>query len=372
MKRKTWAVIFGAVAVMVLIGLTRGGSSRAEVPAEEAVRTLGPMDVAVAQTGVLQAGIAVTGSLEPREEVEVRAQLAGQVSRVRVEQGSVVREGEILAELDGGALGSQIASADAQIASMQAALANARREAESARLLASEGALADRDLRQAESGLSAAQAQVAAAQAQRAQLADSRSRSVIRAPIGGIVSVRAVSAGEAVNPGQAMFTVVNVDALELAARVPAAEVARVRAGQPVNFTVDGFPNREFRGEVVRIDPVADPATRQVTTYVRLPNPGRELVGGLFATGRIESGTAAEGTIVPVEAVRGEGGARYVLAVQGERIVRLPVEVVGSDEAGGRVAVSGIDAGTVVVTGPSAGLEVGTRVRVSGTVPAQEG
>jgi membrane fusion protein, multidrug efflux system len=372
MKRKNWFMLLAGVLVLAFVVLVRSDRGEAAVPPEEPARALGPMDVATARAGTLETGIAVTGSLEPHEQVEIKAQLGGQVSRVLVEQGIPVRQGQVLAELDAGALGSQLLGAEAQIASAQAALANAGREVESARMLASEGALAERDLRQAESGYAAARAQVAAAQAQRAQLADSRAKAVVRAPISGIVSVRAVSAGEVVNPGQTMFTLVNVDHLELAARVPAAEVVRVRAGQPVTFTVDGFPGRDFSGVVVRIDPVADPATRQVTTYVRLPNPDRELVGGLFASGRIQSGAAATGVLVPAESLRGESGSHHVLVVEGERIVRVPVEVVAREQGAGRVAVGGLEEGATVVTGPAAGLDAGTRVRLSGAAHTREG
>lgn len=369
--KKSWFTLLAAVLVVGLFAMTRSNNGQAMEPAGEVVRTLGAADVVIAERGALQPGIAVTGSLQPAERVEVKAQLGGQVSRVLAEQGAAVRKGQVLAELDAGALGAQLAGADAQTASARAALANAEREAESARTLAAEGALAERDLRQAQSALSAARAQLAAAQAQRAQLADSRSRAVVRAPVSGVVSVRAVSAGEAVNPGQTLFTVVNVDHLELAARVPAAEVVRVRAGQPVTFAIDGFPGRDFRGEVVRVDPVADPATRQVTTYVRLPNPTRELVGGLFATGRIQSGAAAEGVLLAAEALRGEAGQHHVLVVEDDRIARLPVGLTGRDEGTNRVVVSGIEAGTIVVTGSSAGLDAGRRVRVSGLGTRQE-
>ena len=103
-----------------------------------------------------------------------------------------------------------------------------------------------------------------------------------------------VSEGEAVNPGQALFTVVNTDYLELAGQVPVNQAARVRAGQPVEFSLAAYPGRVFRGEVARVEPTADPATRQVGVYVRLPNRDRALVGGLFATGRILTGGAVGG------------------------------------------------------------------------------
>ena len=100
------------------------------------------------------------------------------------------------------------------------------------------------------------------------------------------------------NVGQTLFTVVNTSELELAGQVGVEEAARVRAGQSVAFSLDVYPGRVLRGRVARVDPTADPGTRQVGVFVRLPNPGNEIIGGQFAQGRIETGGTASALTIP--------------------------------------------------------------------------
>ena len=96
----------------------------------------------------------------------------------------------------------------------------------------------------------------------------------MRAPFDGIVSERAVSAGDVVQPGSPLFTVVDPSSMRLEAAVPADALTAVAVGTPVEFTVSGLPGRTFRGRVERVNPVADPATRQVRVYVGIPNAAR--------------------------------------------------------------------------------------------------
>ena len=81
-------------------------------------------------------------------------------------------------------------------------------------------------------------------------------RATVTAPINGEVSNRQVSQGEAVSPGQTLFTVVNSTSLELAGQVPVDQAVRVRAGAPAEFTIDAYPGRVFRGAVARVEPTA--------------------------------------------------------------------------------------------------------------------
>jgi membrane fusion protein (multidrug efflux system) len=361
----------------LLLGLAGcGGEDVAtETAAEEAV-VLGPSDVQLAERSEISSAVVLTGSLDPYRRVAVRAQVPGVVTHVRVEEGDAVRAGQTLARIEAQGIRSQATGARAGVAAAEANLALAQRQLESARTLYEAGAMSEIDFRGAQAQYEAAQAQLAAARAQSAGAAEQAGRTVIEAPIRGEISEKSVDEGEAVNPGQALFTVVNSEFLELEGQIPVEQAARVRPGQPVEFTVDAYPGRVFRGEVARVDPTANPATRQVGVYVRLPNRDRGLVGGLFATGRVLAGDAREAVVVPAAAVRGSGADAYVWAVEDGTIVRRPVTTGVRDEARGVVAItSGLTGGEQVVVAPGE-LEEGLRVRVAAEntagTPAAEG
>jgi RND family efflux transporter MFP subunit len=241
------------------------------------------------------------------------------------------------------------ASARAGVAAARAQLALADRQRESARQLYEAGAMSQIEFQQAQAGYEAAQAQLAAAEAQAASAGESAGRARVDAPIAGVISDRMISEGEAVNPGQSLLTVVNTTQLELAGQVGVEEAVQIRRGLPVEFSIDGYPGRVFRGNVARIDPTADPASRQVGIWVRLPNEGG-LVGGLYATGRILTGGQSQVLTVPVGALRGTDDEPYVWAIEDGRIARRPVQV--GERTGGRAAIkSGLDPGATVVVTP---------------------
>lgn len=337
----------GLAVIVACGGASQGAESSA--PDEEAVM-LAAQDVALAQRANIGGSVVLTGTLQPYRIAEVRAQVPGTITDIGAEAGDAVRDGEILARIQAQGIVSQAAGAEAN-------LALARRQLESARTLYEAGAMSEIDFRTAQTAYEAARAQAATA-------AEAASHTSVRAPFPGEVSDRIVELGEAVNPGQALFTVVNTDFLELVGQIPVDQVAQVREGQPVEFTLTAYPEQVLRGEVARVEPTADPATRQVGVYVRLPNRERGLIGGLFATGRIQTGEAQEDVVVPVGAVRESGANTYVWTVEDGVVHQQAVTTGARDETRGVVAItSGLSGGEQVVVAPGE-LEEGTRVRLA--------
>ena len=195
--------------------------------------------------------------------------------------------------------------------------------------------------------------------------ADKQFRSTtVTSPFGGIVSERPVSPGDIVQPGTALFTVVDPSSMRLEASVPAEQLSLIRVGVPVVFTVSGYPGRDFVGHIVRVNPTADPTTRQVRIYVSIPNAGRALVGGLFATGRISSATKT-GLVIPASAVDVRGTAPSVMRVRGGKVEKVQVQVGITDKTSERMEVlSGIQAGDTLLLGAAQGITPGTPVKVS--------
>ena len=343
-------------------------NEKAAAPAEQAA-VLGPNDVATAEVASLGGGVTLTGTLEPFQVVEVKAQAPGVATGISVDRGSRVGQGQVLARIQAEGIRSQAAGAASGVAAAEAGVALARRQFESAKSLYDAGAMAELDYRAAQTQLQAAQAQLAAARAQSAGASEAAARTAVRAPITGQVSAKSVSEGEAVNVGQTLFTVVDSRSLELRGQVPVDQAAQVRAGLPVEFSLDAYPGRTFSGTISRVDPVADPATRQVGVTMRLPNAGGELIGGLFAAGKVLTGGSRQAVLVPQAAVRGQGDASYVWIVQDGRAVRRAVRAGERDEARRMVAIEqGLAGGERVIVSPGEVRE-GAAVRLAET-PAE--
>jgi membrane fusion protein, multidrug efflux system len=361
---RIWLALAVLAVVAIVMVLRVGGGREVVAAVDEDTRFLGARDVEVAIPGKVEAGVAVSGSLDPHRVVEVRARLAGTIERVLVDRGTPVRKGEVLATYDPASVLSQLAGAEAAVAAAVSAVSSTGQEESAAEMLYAAGAIAERDLRRARSSAAAARAELKAAEARQVEAREAAARARVTSPIDGVVSRRGVSAGESVNPGQPLFSVVNVDTLELAARVPAHQIAGAVVGSRVVFAIDAYPGGRFEGHIARVDAVADPATRQVSVYAYLPNERGELVGGLWATGRILSEASDSLVTVSGEAVRGAPTAPYVLVIENGTVARREVVLGARDSATDRVALrSGVEAGTVVIVGPEEGLTPGTRVRL---------
>jgi RND family efflux transporter MFP subunit len=188
----------------------------------------------------------------------------------------------------------------------------------------------------------------------------------IRAPFAGVVSIRSVSEGDVVQPGTALFSIVDPASMRFEASVPAAQLSQVNAGAPVTFTVSGYPDRRFSGRVARISPTVDPSTGQVRIVVSVPNASRNLVAGLFADGRIAS-ERRTGMTTPYSAVDLRGLKPTVLRLKGGVAERVEVALGVRDEDLERYEIlSGVAIGDTLLIGAAQGITPGTVVRVSVT------
>jgi RND family efflux transporter MFP subunit len=327
--------------------------------------TLTPSDVAEARTVSLTDAVSISGPLEPAQTVAVRTQINAIVRAVHADRGSRVRRGQVLIQLDAEGLRGQAAGAKAAITAADANLALATQRLENAKRLLTAGAISPIDLKTAEAQHQVAEAQAAAARAQYATSSESESRATIVAPIDGVVSERNVEPGEAVRDGAVLMSVVDTRTLELRAQVGVDEALRVRPGATVVFTLDAAPGETFRGQVARVDPRADPATRQVGVSSTLANTQGRIVAGQFAHGRVLTGAPAPQVVVPVTAVSGTGDRASVFLIVNGRLVRRDVVLGVRDDARGLVAVrSGLSAGDRVLAVPVLGAAEGLAVTMA--------
>ncbi|HKW12369.1 MAG TPA: efflux RND transporter periplasmic adaptor subunit [Gemmatimonadaceae bacterium] len=351
------------LATMIVVAGCRRGDANAEPAGTDAV-VIGPENIVVVQSQEIRTGPALSGALAPEREATVRAELSAPVVETLIDQGQRVAAGQVLIRLDDTAIRDQALSARSTVTTAQANLTVAQHEQDRNDALLKAGAIAERMVEQSRAQVTAARAQLATAQAQQASAEKMLSNTRITAPFAGIVSARAVNAGDVVSPGTALVTVVDPSTMRLEASVPAEALASVRLGAPVDFSVTGYPNRHFTGRVTRINPIADPATRQVRIIASLPNSGGTLVGGLFAEGRVSS-ESHQAPVVPQSAVDERGLRPSVVRLKNGRTEKTEIALGLRDAATETVEVTqGLTSGDTVLLGAARGISAGTPVRVS--------
>lgn len=370
---RTWKIGGGiVVAVLILFAIfsrSKGDNASAAETTKLETITVGMENIAVVNTSTIMSGPAVSGTLEPDREAVLRAQVPGSVLQTYADQGQAVSAGTVLARIDATGIQDAYTSARAGVVAARNSYDIATKDlARNEKLLAA-GAIAERDIEQSRRSAIAAQAALEDANSRLATASRQYRSATVTAPFGGIVSERPVSPGDVVQPGSALFTIVDPSSMRLEASVPAEQLSLIRVGVPVVFTVSGYPGREFVGHIVRVNPTADPTTRQVRIYVSIPNAGRTLVGGLFASGRVSTASKT-GMVVPASAVDVRGTSPMVTRVKGGKVEKVQVQIGLTDKNSETTEIlSGLQAGDTVLLGAAQGITSGTPIRVTAPAPA---
>ena len=334
-----------------------------------------------------------TGTVAARDLIAVLPQTTGlQIKQILVDEGDVVKAGQVMAVVDNSVLQAQLDQAKAEVESnqavvrqRQAALAQARAslaEAESTlqrnQQLANAGAISRQDLetrattattareavRVAQANISSAQADVRSSNARVQQLQTQLEQTLVRAPAAGVVAEKNVEIGNVTSGTQQLFSIIRGGLLELEAEVPAIQLPQVRIGAPAQITSDADPRVRLQGKVREIAPLVNPQSRLATVTIDLPSTSL-LRPGMFARAAITS-TTVPGLIIPAKAVvpQPDGNAIVFLLSGENKVQSQPVEV-GEVLSGGRVEVkNGIKLGDRVVVAGAGYLKDGDRVQIT--------
>ncbi|HWI24944.1 MAG TPA: efflux RND transporter periplasmic adaptor subunit, partial [Lysobacter sp.] len=262
---------------------------------------------AAVERGDIRVSISATGTLSAISTVDVGSQISGQVTDVLVDFNDRVTKGQVIARIDPSTYQAQITQGSAQIASARANLATAQAtlrnaEADYARKaeLAQQQLIARGDLDLARAARDQARAQVNAAQAQITQQQASTQttrlnlqRTVIRSPVDGVVLTRSIEPGQTVAASlqaPVLFQIAeDLSQMEIVLAIDEADIGQVKAGQDVSFTVDAFPDRNFRGKVQQVR-LSATNTNNVITYpvvVTVDNRDEVLLPGMTVNAEIE-------------------------------------------------------------------------------------
>jgi membrane fusion protein (multidrug efflux system) len=333
--------------------------------------TIGPEAITVIAVTTLNSGPAISGSLAAEKTASIRSEVSGAVVSVMAEPGAHVTTGTPLARVDDMVPREAFLSAKSAVTQSQLAADIAHREAGRSEKLLAAGAIADNALEAAKRNDLAAQAALEDAKARLASAQKNLDNTVIKAPYDGIVSERQVNAGDIVSPGSPLFTLVDPATMRLEGAVPAEQLSLVHVGSPVKFAVTGYPGRDFTGTITNVYPSADPQTRQVRLYVRIPNAGNGLVAGLYATGRVSSSTR-QGLTVPAAAIDQRGVKPVVTRLKNGKAEVVEVTLGMRDEGSEVVEITkGLSAGDTLLVGAAQGVTPGAPVKVSAAPPSAD-
>lgn len=302
----------------------------------------------------------LTGHLKSGRETDLAANANGRVTQTFAERGVKVKAGEVLAMLDvrAAALSASEAKANADTAAANAA--NAKLECDRVDALLASGAIGkaehDRVSTQCRTSSSAAHA----AEARSLLAAQNVGDGAIRAPFAGVVSERYVDVGEYVRSDSKVVTLVDLSALRLQVTVPETNIAMLRPGAKVSFSVAGYPDKAFGATLRFIGAAVRDSTRDVVVEATVDEAGAEVLRpGMFASVRLETGERPTPVVPKTAIATRDGRTTAYVVVDGrveQRIVQT-TEALGDDVA----VIRGIAEGEHLVVSPNDALKNGQRV-----------
>ena len=377
-NNRRFAVV--GVAIILSASLLVAACGTSSTTAEAAPETTAPeasivdVPVVTASVGSIESTLEISGTLAPRSRVAVKPKLPGTIERMLVDIGDAVAMGQTIATIDRREIDAQqdaavaaVAVAKAALDSAEANLASAALEHDRAKNLFDKGALPRQRLDGAETAHRAAVAQrdLATANLAQANAALRRTREVqsnatVTSPVNGFVVERNYDSGSI--PGDKPIVVVaDLREMKLEAGVSELEAGRLRVGMKAVVEVQAKPGLTFAGQLAAIAPEVDERNRHFKIDIRVPNDGRTLLSGMYASARVVEATTANAILIPKEAVTSRDGKRIVQKVQGDSV--SVVEVVEGLSDGARVQiVKGLAAGDTVLADARRQLAVGAKVR----------
>jgi membrane fusion protein (multidrug efflux system) len=337
-------ILAAALAAFAAAGCSRSAGARAAAPAPTPAPI--PVQGAAVESRVLPRVLEVTGALTADESADIAAERDGQVVSVRVERGSYVEKGTILATLDD-------REAKAQLDQARASLAWA--DSESARYaeLRQKLVVAKSENQRKETDRDLNQAALALAE-------KNFTDCVIRAPFSGVVTEKKISAGAYIRKGQAICGLVKIDPLRAELAIPESAVSAIQVGQKAKLDVQSFSERAFDATVRYIGPSLHSESRTLVVEAIVPNPQHLLKPGLFVTARVSLPKADETLLVPSAAVLTDSGVSHVFVLGPQRVTERIVAL-GDRYADAVEVHSGLAAGERVVVSPDRRLTDGLEI-----------
>lgn len=359
-KKKTLVIVAVAAIAALAVWLLSGGKKEEKITFDT---------TAVAPANIMNS-ITATGTIEPVTSVTVGTQVSGIVSKLFVDYNSVVKKGQVIAELDKTNLMSQLNTAKTQLATAQSQLNYQTANYKRYKTLFEKGLVAADDFDNAKLSYTQAKEQVASAKEEVQRAQTNLGYATITSPIDGVVLSKSVEEGQTVAASFStpeLFTIAqDLTNMQVVADVDEADIGDVKEGERVTFTVDAYPDDTFEGEVKQVRQEAT-TTNNVVTYevvISAPNADLKLKPGLTANVTIYTAERKGVLSVPSKALRftpqketvgkmkivdAANAKNKVWTIEGNSIVAHKVNIGMTDGTNTQI-VGGIAEGTKVVTG----------------------
>ncbi len=347
------------ISLGVILWVTGCGQKEAKVVEEKTYN----VQVAKVEKKSLRPAVETIGSLKPYEVVIVSSEVDGILHEIRVNEGASVSRGSLLAVIDDRDYRNEATRAEAAVRQAEATLANTRLEFQRKDALFKEELVTRQQYDDVTTRLAIAEADVERAKAARAMAKERLDKTRIYSPLGGFVQEKKQAAGNYVRNGTPIFTIVQNHPLKLDFTIAEKDIAKLKIGQDVMFTVETHAGKEFTGKLKTIYPALEDRTRTLQVEALVPNPENVLKPGLFAKVTLYTNVAVDTVVIPVTAIIYENTLTKVFVVEGDRAKEVKIKI-GGKYGELMEVVEGLAGGETIVIVGQRNLAGGVKLNVA--------
>jgi len=414
-RRKWKWFLLGAIILLAGLALYRGwGFTQKRSGSQRAARMEVPVQVISAARKPLTYSMRVTGDILPLMQVDLFPKVSGYLERIDVHIGDLVRQGQVIAQIDQTDFLQKVREIEAKVAQARAQLAeletgtrteevrqaeeavrqaqsrfeNAKMQRERIEALYKREVISKKERDLTEMEYTVAEAQLASSQQHLNLLREGARREVkdagqaklkemeaildqertrlqnarVAAPFRGEISKKFVDAGALVSSSTPLVSLVHTEILKIVANVLEKDIPLLKLGMKAKIQVESYPGRPFEGKVEKINSILDLSTRTLQAEIYIPNPDRALKPGMFANVNVVLQEKPQALTLPKEAIIEAGGEMSVFVVEGKQALRRPVTL-GYEEDRFVEVLKGINEGEQVIIKGQQLIKDGSVIRV---------
>ena len=359
------------VAAFLFFILPACGKKENKAPEERIIS----VKAQVAEKRAVRPYVETTGSLNPFEEVIVSAEVDGIIRDLKVEEGTAVSKGMLLAVVSETDYELDVKRSEAILKQAEASLSNTSLEFKRKEALYKEQLVTQQQFDDVTTRLSLAEAELERAKSTLSLAKQKLLKTKIYSPIDGFVKEKKATVGNYARNGSNLFVVIKNNPLKLIFTVSEKEISRLKKNQDVIFRVDAFGERQFKGKVSIVYPSLDEKTRSLQVEALTPNPDGTLKPGLFAKVILYTGEAKESILIPSIALLHEGEqVRAFVSEEGvakSRVLKIGQQYKLASSAAGSESnvieyteiLEGIKEGETVITVGQQNLSENTKIKI---------
>jgi RND family efflux transporter MFP subunit len=369
---RRWIVaglLLAVLAAVVLLGIRPRLEATAALKRQTQDLSILTVSVIQPRAGEASQELVLPGNVQAFMDTPIHARTTGYVKRWYADIGAHVKAGELLAEIDTPEVDDQLQQSRADLANAQASYELARSTAERWQGLLKDNSVSRQETEEKLGDLQSKKAVLDGARFNVARLEKLQAFKKIYAPFAGVVTARNVDVGALIDagsgggPGKELFHLAATDRMRVYVSVPQLYSRDAAPGTPAELTLAEFPDKRFKGTLVRTTSAIDASSRTLLAEVDVDNKTGELLPGAYAQVRLRLKNSGHALVVPVNTLLFRSEGVQVAVVQPDQRVALVKVVLGRDFGTEVEVVSGLTGSESVILNPSDSLIAGTLVRV---------